>query len=498
MDFNDFIQHYKDKLHDLFNREEIHNEVREERDLPDDAYREIRSCEPLSAFVPEEYGGRGAKTREVLSVLEASSYESLPLSLMMGINGALFLQPVINYANEEVKQPIIDRFLNDNKMGGLMITEPDYGSDALNMQTNYVKDESETFNIQGTKHWQGLTGRADYWLIAARKKIGEGHLDRDISFFIHDTENGGIEVEEVFENPGLHMLPYGLNKIDISVPEKYKLQPKSIGIKMMQDILHRSRLQFPGMGMGFLKRILDEAHEHCKQRFVGGQSLFNYDQVKKRLTRMQSAFTVCSAMCSYTTEKLSDDGEVSSETISANTIKGVTTDMMHNASNSLLQLMGAKGYQLNQFSGRAFIDCRPFQIFEGSNDILYHQISDGVLKLMKNSKLDNLYDFLSDYKLTEEAADYVKETLNFELKSSLKQRKRVKLGEALSRLISLQLTLKLGEKGFNKELISNTVETLKGDVQRLMGSFRREDNSEPVEEYEEASSWSKLFAPVPA
>ncbi len=495
MQFSDFIQHYKDKLSRLFNKEEVHYDIREERDLPDEAFREIRSCKPLSAFIPEKYGGRGAKTKEVLAVLEASSYESLPLSLMMGINGALFLQPVINYAHEEVKQPIFDRFLNELNMGGLMITEPDYGSDALRMQTSYTNIDGQ-YKINGTKHWGGLTGRADYWLIAARKQNGNGHLERDISFFIHDVRNGGIEVEEIYENPGLHMLPYGRNKIDISVPEAYKLEPKSIGIKMMLDMLHRSRLQFPGMGMGFLKRILDEAHRHCKQRFVGGKNLFSYDQVRRRITHLQSAFTICSAFCTYTTSNVSNETDVSSESISANAIKTVTTDMMHNASHSLLQLMGAKGYQLDQFSGRAFIDCRPFQIFEGSNDILYQQVSEGVIKLMKNMKLNNLYEFLSGYKLTENAADYLKETLNFELKTAMAQHKMVKLGEALSRLISLQMTLKLGEKGFNQKLISNTVESLKADVQNLMGSFQQNDDAEVVEDYEKASSWSQLFSPV--
>lgn len=497
MDFSTFIQHYKDKLNHLFHTKEVHYDIREERDLPDEAFNEIQSCKPLSVFIPEKYGGRGAKTREALAVLEASSYESLPLSLMMGINGALFLQPVINYAKEEVKQPIFDRFMNEYAMGGLMITEPEYGSDALQMQTSYIKDGSN-FKVQGLKHWGGLTGRADYWLIAARRTHGNGHLDRDISFFIHDVRNGGIDVEEIFENPGLHMLPYGRNRIDITVPDEFKLQPKSIGIKMMLDMLHRSRLQFPGMGMGFLKRILDEAHSHCKQRYVGGKNLLSYDQVKHRLVRLQSSFTICSAMCSYTSDNVSNDKDVSSESISANAIKTVTTDMMHNASHSLLQLMGAKGYQLDQFSGRAFIDCRPFQIFEGSNDILYQQVTDGIMKLMKNVKLSNLYEFLSSYKLTEHAADYVKEALNFELKPSLKQRKRVKLGEALSRLISLQLTLKLGEKGFNQDLISNTIEMLKADVQSLLGSFKAEDESDVVEEYKESSSWLQLFSPVMA
>lgn len=497
MPFSEFLKQYREKIQELFSGVPNIDELSLERGLPENMLNEILKCNPLSVFIPEEYGGRGVKTHEALAMLETSSYQSLPLSLMMGINGALFLQPVGKYGKESVKGEIFDRFMNEQNMGGLMITEPDYGSDALRMETSFRKRDN-SFDVTGTKHWAGLTGKADYWLITARKKNGDGKLGRDISFFIHDSRRGGIEVEEYYKSAGLYMIPYGRNNIDISVPEDYKLQPKSIGIQMMLDILHRSRLQFPGMGMGFLKRMLDEAHKHCKERFVGGKSLFNYDQVKERLRRLQSSFTICSAMCAYTSENITMDKNVSGAGVAANTIKTVTTDLMHNASQSLLQLMGAKGYRLNELAGRSIIDSRPFQIFEGSNDILYQQISEGVIKYMRSLKVDNLYDFLSDYKLTEHAAEHFKDTLNFKLDTKMAQHKLVELGQALSRIISLEMTLKLGDKGFNQKLINSTVETLKSDVQRLMGAFKYEDDSKVIENYEESSSWLNIFSPVPA
>lgn len=497
MSFSQFIQRYKEKLYNLFNVEKNIDAISLERGISDYIFSEIMDCKPLSVFIPEEYGGRGAKTYEALSMLEASSYESLPLSLMMGINGALFLQPLANYGDEKAKREIFPRFLEENAMGGLMITEPDYGSDALRMETSFTKDkDTGNYNVQGTKHWAGLTGMADYWLITARKQTNNDSLGRDIAFFVHDSRNGGIEVEELYNNLGLYMLPYGKNKINITVPEEYKLKPKSIGIKMMLDILHRSRLQFPGMGMGFLKRMLDEAHQHCKERFVGGQSLFNYDQVKKRISRLQSSFTICSAMCSYTSEHVPISQDTSAFDVAANTIKTMTTDLMQNASQSLLQLMGAKGYRLDHIAGRALIDSRPFQIFEGSNDILYQQISESVIKLMKKLKLNNLYEFLSDYKYTKHASDHLKETLNFELEMKMAQDKLVELGQALSRIISLELTIQLGEKGFNKKLINNTIETLKRDIKRLIASFSYPNNAEVVEDYEDSSDWTQAFLPV--
>ncbi|MGD8428440.1 MAG: acyl-CoA dehydrogenase family protein, partial [Balneolaceae bacterium] len=472
------------------------DELSTERGLPQQIFDQIMECKPLSVFIPEEYGGRGAKTHEALSMLGASSYESLPLSLMMGINGALFLQPVANYGSEGVKQPIFDRFLKENNMGGLMITEPDFGSDALHMETAFKKsDDGKIYNVKGTKHWGGLTGDADFWLITARKKNGSEKLGRDIGFFIHDTRRGGIEVKEYYKNPGLYMLPYGRNEINITVPAEYRLQPQSTGIKMMLDVLHRSRLQFPGMGIGFLKRMMEEGITHCKERYVGGQSLFNYDQVKKRLNRLQSAFTVCSAMCAFTSENVPLEKNVAAMDISANAIKTYTTDLMQQASQSLLQLMGAKGYRMDHIAGRSFIDSRPFQIFEGSNDILYQQISESVLKKMRKLKFKNLYRFLSDFKLTERASDYFRELLDFKINQSLTQNRLVELGRILSRVISLEFTLRLGDKGFNQALINNTINTLREDVERMVTTFTCQKSPQVVEDYEDSSSWLDSITP---
>lgn len=492
-DFQEFLEEYKNRLANLFSTEEEKHEGSLVRGIETSTYNNIMELAPLAAFIPSQYGGFGGHTAEALAMLEASSYQSLPLSLMMGINGALFLQPIANYGSEEAKSSIYERVINSKKMGGLMITEPDYGSDALKMQTSFTKT-GDNYRIEGTKHWAGLTGMADYWLMTARNKDENGNLGRDISFFIHDTRNGGVEVKEYYNNLGLYMLPYGKNKIDIQVNESHKLDPSSTGITMMLDLLHRSRLQFPGMGMGFLKRMLDEAVTHCKERFVGGQSLFNYDQVKNRLSELQAYFTVCSAMCNFTGSRISLSDNTSRMDVEANAIKSVVTDFMQRASQSLLQLTGAKGYRLDHIAGRSVVDSRPFQIFEGSNDILYQQISESVMKMMRKVKNSNLYDFLSDYDLTIKSSGYFKEALNFEIDTKMPQRKLVDLGKALGRIISMEFTINLGEEGFNRELIQNAIETLQDEVNAIMCLFKNGGQASVVEDYQIESSWFNLQA----
>jgi alkylation response protein AidB-like acyl-CoA dehydrogenase len=237
-EFTSFLESYRRKLRHLFADRADIDRLSLKRGLPPFVLREIWSHQPLSVVVPREFGGRGQNIHEFLSILSASSYESLALSLMMGINGGLFLQPLGKYGNAAIKAPIFRRFLQNDCMGGMMITEPMHGSDALRIETSYEEHPSH-YRIRGTKHWAGLTGWADFWLVAARRRDGSDHLGRDVDFFVVDMAypEQRIEVEEHFENLGLYMIPYGRNRIDAAVPHNYRLEPESTGVRMMLDML---------------------------------------------------------------------------------------------------------------------------------------------------------------------------------------------------------------------------------------------------------------------
>ena len=491
--FSEFIKDFEDKLKQLFHEKEDIDQLSLERGLPPEVMSEIMAGQPLSVAIPEEFGGRGSKVKECLGLLAAASYESLSLSLTFGINIALFLEPVSKYANEIVKKGIFDRFLENQNMGGLMITEPDYGSDALNMKTMY-KEIADGYHIKGTKHWQGLTGMADYWLIASRKESEEGDLGRDIDFFIADVskKEQEIVVEEIYDNLGLYMIPYGLNKLDLRIPAENKLQPETTGIKMMLDILHRSRMQFPGMGMGFIKRMLDEALLHCKNRMVGASNLLAIDQVQFQLSRIQSAYTICSAMCARSSAISGIAYNLAVEGLEANAMKAVVTDLMQESAQLLVQLSGANGYRISHVGGRGIVDSRPFQIFEGSNEMLYTQIAEMVTRMMKKQKQLHLFDFLKDFKLMSEACHYFKKDLNFIINTTLSQRKMVDLGKIFGRIIVVGYVLELQAKGFRKDLVDSCIVTVRQEVSALFASFRFDHSITVVEEYTDNSSWLKF------
>jgi len=328
-------------------------------------------------------------------------------------------------------------------------------------------------------------------LLTAREKSQSGDLKRDIDFFICDVNAPGqqIVVEEFYENLGLYQIPYGRNRLDVEIPNVQKLIPETTGVKMMLDLLHRSRMQFPGMAMGFIHRLLDESIAHTHQRLIGGKSLFTYDQVQQRLTKLQASYTICSAMCVNSSQKAGIENDLSSIGFEANSVKSVVTDLMQEAAQSATQLVGAQAYKLNHIAGRGITDSRPFQIFEGSNDILYAQISESLVKMMKKVKENNLFQFLKGFDLTTKSAVFMKDMLDFDLSINMPQRKMVELGRVLGRIVSFEMVINLGEKGFRSDLIDSALINLNQEITSQMSSFRTQNEALVVVDYRGNSSW---------
>ena len=178
-----FIREFHQKLRNILAQNPEIETVNHQQGIPRHFLNKILAPKPLSIFIPSEYGGQGGKTIHCLSLLEATAYESIAVALMIGITGSLFLEPVGKYGREEAKAHIFQSFLSNNFLGGLMITEPDFGTDALSMRTSFSETD-KGYSLKGSKHWGGLTGLADFWLVTARKEKEGGILKRDIDLFI--------------------------------------------------------------------------------------------------------------------------------------------------------------------------------------------------------------------------------------------------------------------------------------------------------------------------
>lgn len=492
--FDEFLSRFSRRIQHLLREREDPDRLGLERGMPPFVLREVLAADPLSAFIPVEHGGRGTSIEEGGAVLEAMAYESLGLGLILGISGLLFLQPFTKYGQEAVKAKVYEGFLRDRKLGGLMLTEPGHGSDALNMQTRWTLEDG-VHELRGTKHWAGLTGWADYWLLSARRVYEDGSLSRDVDLFMCDLDEPGqrVIVEERYNNLGLHMIPYGRNRIEASIPAAQRLTPRTTGVKLLLDHLNRSRMQMVAMAMGFLRRMLDEATAHCRAREVGGQSLLGYDQVQARLVEMQSAVTVCTAMSVHMAENAGLEFNLAARGVEANAMKSWATDAMHESAQSLLQLCGAMGYRFDHIAGRSVVDSRPWSIAEGSNDILYDQIGNAFVRQMRIAKQRKLGAVMAGGALTARASERLGTLLDVEVDAPLAQREQVQLGRVVSRVIAMEMTLELGARGYAADLIEASVGCLTREIAGLLADYVRASPGQQVDLERASAPWREFL-----
>ena len=138
------------------------------------------------------------------------------------------------------------------------------------------------------------------------------------------------------------------------------------------------------------------------------------------------------------------------------------------------------------------MDSRPFRIFEGSNEMLYSQIAEVVIKAMKGKKMNSLIEYLSQNPTTIKVADMFKNDLNFNVDQVNIQRKMVDLGRIMGRVVCAGYVVNLAEKGFNKDLIENCLTNIRHEISGIVNSLKFPNFSLAIEDYQEGSMWWKF------
>ncbi len=387
---------------------------------------------PLKSFIPKTLGGHDSQSGTYLSTVEATSYYSLPLGLTLGIAGSLFLLPMIKHGTPEVRDIVIQDFIDKPVLGGMMITEPGGGTDIFSLQSYYCQDETK-LSLNGTKCWGGLTGLAEHWLVAARLKKGD-QLSKKLNLIYVPFRSKGVCVQEEFDALGLQPIPYGMTRYDqVTVPNSHVLgSTKGGGLRVIYDTLFRSRLGMPAISAGHCRRLAHEVSLRIHDRQVLGRPLADYDQVRFRLEDLQAMATLNQQLCRFNAIWMREHEDISTDYTLVNACKLVCSETIQAASDSAMQIFASAAFKRNHLVGRAYVDSRPFPIFEGSNDVLDDNLYDTIVGRQGVFTLEAINQELSQYGLCLSPDLPAVVWQAFDQARNTPQRKKVVLGRTLA------------------------------------------------------------------
>ncbi|MFD1524810.1 acyl-CoA dehydrogenase family protein [Halolamina salina] len=247
-------------------------------------------------LIPPEYEGAGMGMQEMGVAMETLCAEGC------GMAGTWYLVLTAGMAavgiRERGTEAQKERYLPDIAAGdrnfSIGITEPEAGTNTLNVATRAEKDGDE-YVLNGQKAWITFSDRADNMILVTRTTPRE-EADRGtdgISLFVVDMDDPGIDVEPIDKHGINYSKSCEVFIEDVRVPEANLLGEEDHGWWTLVDMLNPERIGFAAAGTGIGKLAAETAIEYANDREVFGQPIGGHQAVSfpitKAYARMESA-----------------------------------------------------------------------------------------------------------------------------------------------------------------------------------------------------------------
>ena len=105
----------------------------------------------LGITVPEEYGGAGLDATAAVIAHEEISASDPGFGLAYLAHSMLFVNNLAQNGSEEQKARILPKVCSGEWVGAMAMSEPNYGTDVLGMETTADQDEDGNWIINGNK-----------------------------------------------------------------------------------------------------------------------------------------------------------------------------------------------------------------------------------------------------------------------------------------------------------------------------------------------------------
>ena len=288
MDFELPVEHqlaYESAVN--FARDEIrpHNAESERTDdFPPWIWKRLAEQEYTGTAIPEEYGGSGGDFLMAALVARAIGRANSGISMSFGAHLNLCAHNILRNGTERQKQKYLPDLASAEMIGGLGLTEPNAGSDAMGIQTT-ARSVDGGYLLNGTKVFITNGPIADLLIVYAKTNPEAG--SRGITAFIFETNTPGYHVARKLEKLGMHGSPTGeLVFEDAFVPEENVLGKVNEGFKVVMSGLDLERAFFAVSMVGGLEAALEVSLKYAKEREQFGQPIANFQLIQAKLADM--------------------------------------------------------------------------------------------------------------------------------------------------------------------------------------------------------------------
>jgi glutaryl-CoA dehydrogenase (non-decarboxylating) len=320
----------------------------------------------LGVSLPARYGGMDADYISLGLVCEEFERADTSARVALSVHNGLHCMTALQWGTEEQRHRWLPALASGEKIGAFGLTEPDAGSDAVNIRTR-AERSGDSYILNGEKTWISLADYADQFLVIAVTNPESAVKAKGMSAFIIDRTMPGFSSRAIKGKLGVRAGNTGQIFFDnLRVPADCRLGEEGDGFKVAMSALDHGRYTVAAGAVGIIQAALDLVVPYAKDRKVQGEEIGRKQLVQQMVASMARGRDIGRLLyCQVGWMK--NIGERHTREVSM--AKWVNCEAAFDAANKAVEILGSYGYSDEFGAERLFRNSRGAMIYEGTHEI---------------------------------------------------------------------------------------------------------------------------------
>jgi alkylation response protein AidB-like acyl-CoA dehydrogenase len=340
----------------------------------------------LGMLTPPDLGGRGADAVAYLRALARIGREGTGVRTFFSGHISIGSYPILAWGTADQKRRYLPAAARGDKVMAFGLTEPDAGSNPLEMTTTYER-RGDKFILNGVKYLISNGGIADLIIVFGYPKEVPASKPRRISAFILNTRQPGFVGEDLTAKLGMPTANTALFEMrDAEVPLNDMLGEEGDGFRVAMGTLVAGRLSVAAGCLGIIEDCLEEAASYARERQQHGKAIAKHQLIQEHIAHiemdrvMSDAIVMKAAAAKDASAGAPGDQELArAADLLAAQAKLFASNASWDAADRAVQVLGGRGWSTLYRPGRHLVDTRVCRIYEGADEILKLKIAAAVL-----------------------------------------------------------------------------------------------------------------------
>ncbi len=336
----------------------------ETQTFPVQLFKQLGELGLMGVLVPEQYGGSGLGYLEYVTVISEVAKICGAIGLSVAAHNSLCTGHILQFGSEEQKQRYLPKLATAEWIGAWGLTEPNTGSDAMNMKCVAHKDGDE-WVINGTKSWITHGKSGDVAVVIAR--TGNVRDSHGMTAFVVERGTPGFSGGKKENKLGMRASETAEMIFDnCRIPAANILGHEGEGFIQSMKVLDGGRISIAALSLGIAKGAYEAALKYAQERHQFDKPIASFQGISFKLADMATEIMAAELLTMQAADGKTRGAKVTQQAAMA---KYYASEVAVRAANEAVQIFGGYGYTKDFPVEKFYRDAKLCTIGEGTSEI---------------------------------------------------------------------------------------------------------------------------------